>query len=533
MRRRLLSIAGLFLFLCGIAAQKGNVLLYKSFDDEIVNFDSITIKVKQSGINRDAFMPAYSSGIKGLALDLTDDVPVRIPVWLDKKETPDYSKSFSLGVWVQTKPGARQGTAILGNKKNYCPQLQSHAEARHVQDDYKNVDESLAPGWLLGTTDGGGWFFHACDGKNSYAYSPTVERQRINDGKWHFLAVSLDWEKKEAWFYFDGCNVAIYNVEELASVVSGFSTVIGGTDEYAEWGHHHSRGEWTAFNGKIDEVRFWEDIITPEVVKDEYLSFFPEKEKTDNTCSPDRLKIQVWNIWHGGRRFGQHVGLNRIVDVLKQENADIIGIVETYGSGAVIADSLQYYYYLISDNLSIMSRYPIDSTIQLYKSFRSGGVLLNLDDRRKVAFFDIWLDWRVDEYRSKDIQEIDDVLSVYAAKSDEIPVFVVGDFNSGSHLDSWSRINTSPNIFWPSKVMEEMGFKDSFREINVDSNLHPGYTWSPLISKTSGDQSRLNRVDFIYYKGRNLNLFRSIMTEHHPVFWPSDHASVISCFYVK
>ena len=533
MIRKLVSLVGAFLSIIEINAQKNDLILHKTFDNEIVCFDSIDIKIKHSGISRDVFMPVYSQGIKGLALDLSEDVPIRIPQRLAPEETPDYSKSFSFGVWIQTKPDARQGTAIMGNKKNYPPRLQAHTEIRHVQDDYVYSDESVTPGWLLGSTDEGGWFFQAGDGKYSYAYAPTVERQRLNDGKWHFIAISFDQDKKELWLYWDGHNVAIYNVEELDSIANDLPTVIGGTTEYTEWGHHHSRGEWTAFNGKIDEVRFWKGIISPESVKAEYVNYFPIEDHREAQYAQDRLKVQVWNIWHGGHRFGQHVGVKRVIDVLKSENADIIGLVETYGSGAVIADSLQYYYYLISDNLSIMSRYPIHSSIQLYKSFRSGGVVLNLDNQRQLAFFDIWLDWRIDEYRSNDIREIEKVLSIYAGKSNQIPVIAVGDFNSGSHLDNWGKINNSPDISWPSLTMMKMGFADSFREMNRDSDIYPGYTWTPMTNSALENQKSLNRVDFIYYKGKNLKLYRSETINHHPVLWPSDHASVISYFYIK
>lgn len=528
-------IVGLFGFSFGLIAQEKNLVLHKSFDNESISFDSVEIRVSKSKISRDCFMPTYCTGVRGKALDLTDDIAVRTPVWVEKEETPDYSKNFSFSVWVQTKPGAYQGTAILGNKKNYCPRLQSHSENRQVTDDQNFVDESKAPGFLLGTTEMGGWYFYISDGKNTYTYFPTAERQRINDGLWHHLAMSLDWGKKELWLYFDGKNVAIYNVEDLTPAINSRTTVLGGADEFAEKGMHHSRGEWTAFNGRIDEVKFWNSVITSTSVEKEYIDYNPNKKDIIKFDTPDRIKVQVWNIWHGGRRSGYHVGLQRVIDVLKQEKADLIGLVETYGSGAVIADSLQYYYYLISDNLSILSRYPIESTIQLYKSFRSGGAILNLSNNKKLAFFDIWLDWRTDDYRSADIEAIDDVLGKYAAKSDKVPVIVVGDFNSNSHLDQFPvRISTDPKIAWPSKVMvNNLGFSDSFREMNKDSKMFQGYTWSPMNNTALEKSKGWNRVDYIYYRGKDLKLYRSEKIDRHPILWPSDHASVVSYFYLK
>ena len=63
--------------------------------------------------------------------------------------------------------------------------------------------------------------------------------------------------------------------------------------------------------------------------------------------------------------LGQEVGVNRVVEVIKAENPDVIEVVEK-PSSRYIADALGYYFYLRSSNLSIMSRYPITDTYDLY-----------------------------------------------------------------------------------------------------------------------------------------------------------------------
>ena len=53
-----------------------------------------------------------------------------------------------------------------------------------------------------------------------------------------------------------------------------------------------------------------------------------------------------------------------------------------------------------------------------------------------------------------------------------VPTFLIGDFNSPSHLDE-----TLP---WPvSRALANAGFRDSYREARPDPVLRPGFTWTP------------------------------------------------------
>ena len=509
-----------------------NPIIHISFDEpqreEIQrNIDSTST----AHSTQEVFATARCEGIKGLALDLTDDVAIRVPKVLDLNNQLSYGEdnSFSMQLWVQTKKGAQQGTAIMSNKK---------------------WNDSKSSGWTLGTKENGAWYWQVSDGTTEYSYEPTAQRQAINDGAWHQLTITINRTRNEMWMYLDGKNVAIYRINGLKSLESELRTVIGGTDEYMDWS---SRGEWTAFNGRIDEVKFWNRAITADEVAENYQTNLGTTKSLSISSMSNKLKIQSWNIWHGGHRHGQHVGVSRVIDVLKSENADIIGLVETYGSGAIIADSLDYYFYLISTNLSIMSRYPIDECIDIFKPFNSGGAILNLGNNRKLAFFDIWLNWRpnvcdliegntvaeniVENERETRLYEIDTILKEmkpYIDNANEIPVMMAGDFNSGSHLD-WTNefkgIHNDMVIEWPvSQSMLKAGFKDSFRELNPNVFNAPGFTWSPLINPFNPDCIH-DRIDFIYYKGTNLAPVHSETINHHPVFWPSDHGSVVTHFY--
>lgn len=521
-----------YIFLCLLTCPCYGQVTCKSFDNEVPDVQNVRERLATSEYVHTGFTSVYAAGLKGRALDLSGDAPVRIPVVLAKAETPDYRKNFFISVWVKTKPGARQGTPILSNKKSTA------------------FDK---PGWILGTGDRGAWFFQISDGKNTYSYEPTSERQAVNDGAWHHIAVTVDLEKHEGRFYFDGRNVAIYNLAGLSAACSEQATVIGGADEYTDWG---SRGEWTAFNGYLDEVRIGNGELPAARIHEEFATLQPGRAAVEQHAAPDRLKVQVWNIWHGGHRSGLHVGVERVIDILKKNDADIIGLIETYGSGAIIADSLGYYFYLISSNLSIMSRYPIESTIPVFKPFYSGGALLDLGEGKKLAFFDLWLSASPDicdlfqgqavvnklaaeekQTRQKEIERILSEIAPYIARAGEVPVLAVGDFNCGSHLDWNARTKELHNGLvadWPaSRSMLESGFKDSFREINPDPLKDPGFTWSPLINHVTPAQKCIrDRIDFIYYQGKNLTPYYSRVFDYAPPFWPSDHGSVVTHFYL-
>lgn len=523
----------LFFLVAGVSAQTDKSLVfYRSFDEPRNTQIQHAIEAVEVSTHRQrTFAMSYGPGIQGSAMDLTDDIPLRIPEIIEREDCPSYGTddSFSIQLWIQAKKSAAQGTPIMSNKKH---------------NDFKSA------GWILGTKENGAWFWQVSDGETQYAYEPTAQRQSINDGSWRQLTISVDRTRNEMWMYLDGHNVAIYNITGLKSLESGLKTVIGGTDEYNDWG---SRGEWTAFNGKIDEVKIWNRIVSPREVADNFHSLMPGKNFADIPV-PDRLKVQVWNIWHGGHRYGQHVGVARVIDILKRENADIIGLIETYGSGAIIADSLGYYFYLISSNLSIMSRYPIEECIGLFKPFFSGGAIINLGENKKIAFFDIWLNYRPDvcelrkgkqeinrilnEEKNTRLAEINTILKEirsYTDNADNIPVIMAGDFNCGSHLDwtgKYKDLHQGMVIEWPvSQSMLKAGFEDSFRKLNPDVLKFPGFTWSPLMNQNEPD-CIYDRIDFIYYQGKKLAPYRSETVDHHPVFWPSDHGSVLTWFYL-
>lgn len=360
------------------------------------------------------------------------------------------------------------------------------------------------PGWALYQSVSGAWGFSIGDGETGFIYQPTPERQSVTDGKKRGLAFTIDTLKAEIRWWYDGKNVAIYNVQGL-----DFSAC--------------DLGEASGFKDPI--IRY------------------PER-KTDT------LTVMAWNIWHGGRESGLTEGVARVVDIIKSSGADIICMVETYGSGAIIADSLDYYFYLRSSNLSIMSRFPIGETYDLFKAFNFGGARVNLTEDLPIRVHPLWIHYLPDMNRLKDatipvdtliaaemetrgteIKKILLEMKPLLAEADDIPVIMAGDYNSPSHLD-WTENTRDEHlnrvVEWPvSKQMTEAGMRDAYRQVHPDEVAFKGKTWSPIFSEAWQD-----RIDYIYFIGPRLEPVEAWVVSTYTDIFPSDHAAVVARFLI-
>ena len=274
------------------------------------------------------------------------------------------------------------------------------------------------------------------------------------------------------------------------------------------------------------------------------------------------LTVLSWNIWHGGhsKTYGQKA-CDGIIGVLKKSQADVILMVETYGSAPMVADSLGYNYHLISDNLCIYSRYPI---VKKYAfpdpigTFNFGGVEIDMDGT-PVRLFDTWIHYLPDmrlvptDKTEEEILAWDDAGTRdeeihKIAETDSIPLIMGGDFNSHSHLDWTEATKDMYNhggavVNWTvSKEMEAANFKDSFREINPDPVKNIGTTW--LTDADSLETvNRQDRIDFIYYQGKTIQATESECYDNilgetfsfkgEDFFYASDHGFVLTTFKIK
>lgn len=455
-------------------------------------------------------------------LDISENAYERQGIVIRQIDSVDTSGSFSVFVRVRSDAVTLGEKALVTNKKSLDPQDR---------------------GFIIGTQENGSWMVAFSDGKNyPWVYRPTVQRQPLNDGKWHYIGLTHDASKEEMRMYYDGKNVAIYCTNGNVNLATQNLFRLGCIDD----------SQWNSFNGCLKDFYFTNQVLDEESICREYgrMSVFSLNEPLARSV-PD-IKIMAFNIFHGGHELGQEVGVNRVIELIKDSDADVIGMIETYGSGAIIADALGYYFYLRSSNLSIMSRYPIKETYDLFEPFNCSGASIQISRTQTINYFNIWLDYRpitndqllanesieniiAGEWgsRAKQLQTILGNMKPLL-KQDNIPLIVSGDFNSDSHLD-WGEDTKNLNghrgyvIEWPtSKLMFDAGFKDSYRVMYPDVIKYPCLTWS-----TMAKNELQYRIDFIYYKGKGMKVLDSKMIDKHRVRFPSDHAALTTTFELR
>lgn len=471
------------------------------------------------------------NGVSGMALDFGPYAQKR-NVILANNLLHKEDSAFSVMIWVKADASAQETYDIIS-----CMEKK----------------DSLYEGWAIKSTPQGSWSFKVDFAKISYDYTTTAPRQSIRDGQWHLLAVS--YADNELTFYYDGKLMALYKANGIQGFYAAEKLVIGGnmnSQHYFEKMPYESF--WDTFNGQIDDISFFNQALSEKYIAKYYEERTGKLQIASLTIMPAVFKVTSFNIFHGGHEFGKEAGKERLINILKETNSDAFLLIETYGSGPQIADALGYYLYLISSNLSIISRYPIVKTYRLTESFKSGGAQIAIPDGKKVNLFCVWLDWQpafhtygfqnkkgwtLDQYikeenktRGADMKMILKDIQPYLEQKDKIPIIVGGDFNSGSHLD-WIEKTKSLHkgyiIPWPaSTAMIKAGFKDSYRELYPDPLTYPGITFSDHYKMWVNA-----RLDYIYYQGYKIKAIESEVISKHPVVFPSDHAAVSTLFSLK
>ncbi len=536
----------------GAASAVSGPLVHLAFEGNLTN----THDANLSGTTREP--GTFDDGIVGRSLDLTGAAVNRYPVDLGEVESLKGDGDLSVEVWVQMNPGTQDDNRIVSCMDGFSGWRGTTDETR---------------GWAIRSRTNGSWewqilgpghhqeegpkkkaattvgmMFRGIDRNNpSYSYQATPERQPINDGQWHQLAFTLDRNSKQARLYYDGRNVAIYDTNWLGDIADSSHVVVGGI--LADW---HAERE--SFTGRIDEVRMWDHVVGAAKIRASYETITGTKVE-EPVLGDDDLKVMTFNIWHGGKSHGESVGVERTIDVIRESGADIIAMQETYGAGAIIADSLDYYFYLRSSmsaddntNHSIMSRFPITVVDDVFKPFMAGGANIAINPGQEIAFYTVWNNyqstrprrpWRAPEVTAQQLidgekiagdsweypplpryEQTKEILRQIApalAAADRVPVFVSGDWNSYSHLD-WTEATADQHgglvVEWPvSKEIETQGLIDAYRELHARVRSEEG-----------------RRIDRVYYKGAGFRAIDAHMYRWHPVKWPSDHPAVIVTF---
>jgi endonuclease/exonuclease/phosphatase family metal-dependent hydrolase len=141
-------------------------------------------------------------------------------------------------------------------------------------------------------------------------------------------------------------------------------------------------------------------------------------------------------------------------------------------------------------------------------------------------------------------------LDLASAVADQIPLFVLGDMNTPSHLD-WPDNADSKAMHcgwtyqWPvTKILGMTGLTDAFRQVHPDNVAVPGVTWSTVTPYMDGWPGMIpepqDRIDMVFYK---TNQWSPVGAETYagtePITpkpnyqhndWPSDHFSVVVDF---
>lgn len=268
-----------------------------------------------------------------------------------------------------------------------------------------------------------------------------------------------------------------------------------------------------------------------------------------DASQPPVLRAMSWNIWHGGREDGEQVGPERVVEVIRDSEADVVAMQETYGSGEKISKSLGFQFVGRGTNVSIHSRFPILEDISVGDEFNCVGALIELPGQRRLAFYSVWLPYGDDiwipetrkqstneQMRAACMPSAEKLRGIMDAirqrlderKYDDVSVVVAGDFNSMSHLD-WNDVGIDQYkrvIDWDtSRLMTDADFRDSYRESNPTIDRKADATWSPRFPEQEQE-----RIDFVYYKSGTMRAVESRNIREHREQFPSDHAAVLSTF---
>lgn len=276
------------------------------------------------------------------------------------------------------------------------------------------------------------------------------------------------------------------------------------------------------------------------------------------------LRVMSFNMWHGGTHVTDYH--RKQLEFLTSKQVDVVGLQESFGGHAIrLAKALGWEYFQSSD-VGIISRYPI---VEIYPEAQAAGsVRIALDgEETQIILWNAHLGYtpygpydfcyynmtqdqvfkrEIQSGRTPQIKEI--VSKMQIDNANNVPVLLTGDFNAPSHLD-WTERNKAAHcgvgyVPWPSSIEPvKAGLVDSFRQLHPDEVKVPAITWSPIYLYNDGEKAPepLDRIDFVYYKGKALRAVKSEILvvgnptpepNHQNNEWTSDHAVVMTTFKV-
>ncbi len=303
-----------------------------------------------------------------------------------------------------------------------------------------------------------------------------------------------------------------------------------------------------------------------------------------------QFKVMTWNIWgkHGqdpelsyiykGQSYSQR---ERLAMIMKDQDPDVLGLVETYGNRPFLMQELGYEHATYKEdsesylgNLSVISRYPIANDIMFGSEHNHMGSEIKISDERQFILYSTWFtssdmcQWMKVSTISDDegiewdkkgrLEAANRVMNNiksngYYDNADTKPVIVVGDHNTISHLDYIESTVGLPQNYGRgiiknpiSSLFADNGFSDSYREVKQDPIEYPALSHDPhsgfVESKVYTPSGWHIRIDFIYYKSDALVPVESVIVDRFldgktvtnnsdgKYAFPSDHAAFVSTF---
>ncbi|MBL8898174.1 MAG: endonuclease/exonuclease/phosphatase family protein, partial [Planctomycetes bacterium] len=259
----------------------------------------------------------------------------------------------------------------------------------------------------------------------------------------------------------------------------------------------------------------------------------------------DRVRVLVWNLWHGGKEDGE-AGLARAIEILRAADPDVALLIETYGSGQRIAAALDRHLLMATpaDNLAILSRWPIREVWDLGDRFHAIGGVIEVPGFGPLACVDVWLSYAAEiwEEGTRARHSIAEMLAQHersaladlealllplerrVAGRTALPLVLGGDFNSMSHEDyvESARSQYGEPIAWPvTRRLVELGYRDAWRAVHPQVDRAADRTWSPRFPAQEQD-----RIDFVFSRGEALLPRRAERIDRHAERFPSDHAAL-------
>lgn len=287
---------------------------------------------------------------------------------------------------------------------------------------------------------------------------------------------------------------------------------------------------------------------------------FADEERTTVT-------VGTLNVFYGGDDYdlakddwcattnGCPQTLDKVVEAIRATGADVVGLEEGENSTREIASRLGWH---ASPRTQIVSRFPLLDPPDAKGAY----VLVEVEPGEVIAVSSIHLPSDpYGPYAIRDGADLEKVLALERATrvpaltrrlaelegvlEEGMPVFLVGDFNSPSHLD-WTdavaarRDDVPLAVAWPvGAVAAGAGLRDSYREAFPDPVARPGFTWTP-----GGPESVKNevhdRIDWVLVSGPAETVASRILGESAYADtdvaadpFPSDHRGVVSTFAVE